>query len=87
MVRAYIAGDLAALEAIGFAQAAGLDRGMRTWFREQLMVKRNIRTGERLLDHLAGGGVFVAVGALYLVGETGLIRTRQRAGCRLRKIR
>lgn len=87
MVGAYVAGDLAKLEAIGFEQMAGFDPDMLAWFREQLVVQRNIRMGNRLSDHLQGGGAFVAVGALHLVGETGLIRMMQGAGCRLRKIR
>jgi uncharacterized protein YbaP (TraB family) len=87
MVGAYVAGDLAQLEALGFAQVAGFDPAMLTWFREQLVIQRNIRMGERLSDHLQGGGAFVAVGALHLVGETGLIRVMQRSGCQLRRIR
>jgi uncharacterized protein YbaP (TraB family) len=35
---------------------------------------------ERLTPHLDGGGVFVAVGALHLPGEQGLVRLMEESG-------
>jgi uncharacterized protein len=45
-----------------------------------LVVLRNRRMHERLLPMLEGGGVFVAVGALHLSGETGLIELLRASG-------
>jgi uncharacterized protein YbaP (TraB family) len=42
-------------------------------FQEALIEKRNVTMAERLASHLEKGNAFVAVGALHLPGETGLV--------------
>lgn len=49
-------------------------------FEEKMINARNRVMAERLPPHLADGGVFVAVGALHLPGEKGLIEELRRAG-------
>ena len=48
--------------------------------REPLIEARNRLMVERALPSLADGGAFIAVGALHLSGETGLVEGFRRAG-------
>jgi hypothetical protein len=49
-------------------------------FEEKMINARNRTMAERLPPHLAAGGAFVAVGALHLPGENGLVEELRRAG-------
>jgi uncharacterized protein YbaP (TraB family) len=49
-------------------------------FEEKMINARNRTMAERLPPHLAEGGAFVAVGALHLPGEKGVIEELRRAG-------
>lgn len=46
---------------------------LRDYFLQALLYERNHRMVERALPHLEKGGAFVAVGALHLPGEEGLL--------------
>jgi uncharacterized protein len=48
--------------------------------REPLIEARNRLMLERALPHLGKGGAFIAIGALHLSGETGLVEGLRRAG-------
>jgi len=80
----YLAGDLAGLWRIATAPAA--DAGVQQRFLEQLLYARNERMVERLRPHLSTGSVFVAVGALHLPGERGLLAALAARGWRLRRV-
>ena len=73
MVDSYLTGDLDALTAQADEQLDELDPETRRYFVEQGIDQRNHRMVESLLTHLGENRVFVAVGALHLPGETGLI--------------
>lgn len=49
-------------------------------FEERVVTDRNHRMAERSLPILAEGGAFIAVGALHLVGEEGLVTLFRKAG-------
>jgi uncharacterized protein YbaP (TraB family) len=49
-------------------------------FAQNLIVARNIKMRDRALGHLAGGGIFIAVGALHLPGKQGLVELIREAG-------
>ncbi len=49
-------------------------------FQQALITKRNAVMVERSLQHFAEGAVFMAVGALHLPGENGVLRQLQDAG-------
>lgn len=49
-------------------------------FEERVVTDRNHRMAERSLPILAEGGAFIAVGALHLVGEDGLVTLIRKAG-------
>ncbi|MFK7903441.1 MAG: TraB/GumN family protein [Nitratireductor sp.] len=55
-------------------------------FEEQLIVKRNGVMAERAKEHLAKGNVFLAVGALHLPGETGLVKLLKENGYTLKAL-
>jgi uncharacterized protein len=48
--------------------------------------ERNVRMVERMTDRLAEGGVFVAVGALHLPGERGILNLLARRGYRISRV-
>ncbi|GGE06357.1 hypothetical protein GCM10011390_26840 [Aureimonas endophytica] len=52
-------------------------------FEQRIVTDRNRRMAERLAPQLAAGGVLVAVGALHLPGEEGLVELLRRAGYRV----
>ena len=74
MVDSYLTGDLLALKAQADEQLAQLDSAARQYFMEQGINMRNKRMLESLLPHLQTSQVFVAVGALHLPGDAGLIQ-------------
>lgn len=68
------------------AKDAGIDDLSMDGFRSELIDKRNRRMRTRALPLLAKGGAFIAVGALHLVGETGLVKLFRDAGYTLTAI-
>jgi uncharacterized protein YbaP (TraB family) len=87
MVAAYVAGDLRALERLSGQQQHELGPRLGAWFQQELVDARNRRMAERLGPILARGGAFVAVGALHLPGDTGLLARLEAAGCALSALR
>ena len=49
-------------------------------FKDRLITARNRNMAERALAHLEKGNAFIAVGALHLPGETGLVAAFRNAG-------
>ena len=80
MKSAYLAGDLAALHDMAKEQQAGGDPVLDAFFERRLIETRNHRMAARLAPHLARGGAFVAVGALHLSGEEGLLNLFEQQG-------
>jgi uncharacterized protein YbaP (TraB family) len=83
MVDSYLTGDLDALTAQADDQLDELDPETRRYFIEQGIDQRNHRMLESLLTHLGENRVFVAVGALHLPGETGLVNLLRGQGYEL----
>jgi len=80
LVSAYLDGDLARLDAVADEQMAGLEGHIARYFEEQGLVARNRRMLERAEPWLAEGGLIIAVGALHLHGEEGLIALLEARG-------
>ncbi|NDY95364.1 TraB/GumN family protein [Wenzhouxiangella limi] len=80
LVRSYLAGDLARLEAVAREQMAGLDPALRAHFEQVGMIERNHTMVKRALPWLEAGGLMIAVGALHLPGEEGLIELLRARG-------
>ena len=83
MVDSYLSGDLDALTAQAEEQLDELDPDTRRYFVEQGIEQRNHRMLESLLALLGENRVFVAVGALHLPGETGLVSLLRGEGFQL----
>jgi len=73
MVDAYLAGDLSVLSELSTEQFAQLDTEVSNYFTDLGIEARNRRMVGSLLPILQQSQVFVAVGALHLAGETGLV--------------
>jgi hypothetical protein len=85
LVDAYLSRDLATLARLG-EEAMGPGSGHDA-FGQALVGERNQRMAERI-EQLAGdgGGLFVAVGALHLPGDAGLVQLLRRRGFDVRLI-
>jgi uncharacterized protein YbaP (TraB family) len=87
MIKVYVAGDLVKLQQLTLEyELSSSDRALADWFKLELVINRNIRMAERLESLLEKGGTFVAVGALHLVDDSGLIQALMRAGYQVEPI-
>jgi hypothetical protein len=68
------------------AQQTGVDPGLVETFTERLLDARNERMAERMQPRLAEGGAFVAVGALHLPGESGILKLLEGQGYQLTRL-
>ena len=80
MVDVYLEGDVAVLEKLAEEQMSTLAPAARDYFIEQGIDARNERMLETLLPFLGEDQVFVAVGALHLPGEKGLVKLLRKNG-------
>ena len=55
-------------------------------FQEDLLDRRNLRMADRMEERLQEGGAFVAVGALHLPGEKGILSLLNSKGYRLTRL-
>jgi len=83
MVESYLGGDLHALAGQVDEQLAALAPEARRYFMAEGIHARNRRMAEALEPLLKDGRVFIAVGALHLPGENGLIALLRRQGYEL----
>ena len=86
MKRAYLAGDLDALQQIAEEQQATSDPALEARLEDRLIGSRNRRMAERLTVHLTRGGAFVAVGALHLSGDAGVLHLLEQQGYRVERV-
>lgn len=86
LTESYLARDLGGLLRISQEHFDKADRVQIERFQEVLINSRNRRMAERLRDKISVGGVFVAVGALHLPGEKGLLNTLHKQGFRVETV-
>lgn len=84
LIRAYLAQDLDALMERSELHLRGSDPRLAALFRESAVDSRNRRMAERMRPLLDQGGWFIAVGALHLPGEQGLLRLLEAQGYSVR---
>ena len=83
MLAAWLERDLAALVALGENSLQRAGPGLARQFNQTLIVDRNRRMVERLRKPLALGDGFIAVGALHLPGQEGLLHLLEQQGYRV----
>jgi uncharacterized protein YbaP (TraB family) len=83
MVDNYLSGDLQALAKEADAQLDQLDSHARDYFMSEGIDARNLRMLRAMLPLLDQNRVFIAVGALHLPGESGLLTLLRKQGYRL----
>ncbi|MDT8438092.1 MAG: TraB/GumN family protein [Wenzhouxiangellaceae bacterium] len=86
LVTAWLAGDLDVLNSLALADLDALPQAARAAFIEQGLTSRNAVMAERARPCLVAGHCLVAVGALHLAGEHGLVARLRRAGWRVEPI-
>ncbi len=86
LLTAYLAGDLDELEALSRYQLEDMDEEIMRHFNEVGLKQRNHVMLERALPYLEKGGLMIAVGALHLAGDDGLVRLLEEAGFELEGI-
>jgi uncharacterized protein YbaP (TraB family) len=76
----YLKRDLKALMALNDQLSQAGDPELSKLFQSRIVDERNLRMVDRLREPLAKGGLFVAVGALHLPGEKGMLRLLEQRG-------
>ncbi len=85
LTQAYLKRDLSALLALN-EKFKPKDARVYADMMDRLLVRRNTNMAERMRVRLKEGNAFVAVGALHLPGDTGLLRLLSTAGYRVTRI-
>ncbi len=80
MIQAYVADDLMTLAELGLS-SMGDDDGVNEEFLKRINEDRNRRMVQRMMPLLDEGGAFIAVGALHLPFETGILKLLEQKGC------
>lgn len=86
LIDAYLERDLAQLQALSDAYLEESDPRLAALFRSAVINVRNRRMADRMAPLLDEGGWFIAIGALHLPGETGVVRLLRAKGYRVRPI-
>ena len=83
LINAYLRRDLAALESISNAAMQEGDARVAEVFSAEVVDRRNYRMLERMQPRLREGNAFIAVGALHLPGDKGLLNLLRNKGYRV----
>ncbi len=83
LISAYLRRDLKALESISNAAMQNGDDRVAEMFSNEVVDRRNYRMLERMQPRLREGNAFVAVGALHLPGDKGLLNLLRNKGYRV----
>ena len=83
MISIYLKRDLPGLQALNEKYTASDNPKLEQKLMAELIDARNLRMLERMAPRLKEGKAFVAVGALHLPGDHGLLRLLERQGYRV----
>lgn len=82
---AFLSGDLARLDEVARGHYEGMSPEMVQWFDEILLNQRNLRMLQRVRVRLDTESMLIAVGALHLGGEQGLLAGLRQHGYTVRR--
>ena len=86
-IQAYLKRDLGAMWDINNSMMEDeADRTLNEAFLQRVLYDRNARMAGRMQPRLAEGGAFIAVGALHLYGEKGVLSLLQSRGYQVTRI-
>ena len=86
MTRLYLARDIAAIYVQMDEQSKSMNPEYVAMFLARFNEARNIAMAERMAGRLRQGGAFVAIGALHLPGERGLVRILEKQGYTVERV-
>ncbi|MGH8617445.1 MAG: TraB/GumN family protein [Burkholderiales bacterium] len=88
LIQAYLARDLAAMWRVSEESTRNRPdlKATNALFERLLLTDRNRHMAERMQPQLQTGGAFVAVGALHLYGEQGVLRLLEGRGWKLTRV-
>ena len=86
LLQAYKQRDLGGLMALNEIAMGNGNERLAGEFQQRLIVDRNHRMSDRMQPYLRQGKVFVAVGALHLPGEEGLLNLLEQQGFSVRRL-
>lgn len=86
MKKLYLAGDLDAIHRFSEQQTAKGDHPVMKRLMYRILEERNERMFARVQPHLAQSGTLIAVGALHLPGQLGLLQMFRQAGYAVKAI-
>ena len=86
LLAAYRQRDLAELMALNEVSLQQGDQRLAEDFQQRLIIERNYRMLQRMQTYLQHGKAFVAIGALHLPGEEGLLNLLEQQGYTVRRV-
>ena len=86
LTRLYIQRDLAGLQRISDEQMRNTERGLANAMEKNLINDRNVRMADRMEVRFKEGNALIAIGALHLPGNNGVLHLLQQRGYRLKAI-
>jgi len=85
-IELYLGRDLDSLHRLLVEEPGQKDPELSAEFQERFVFQRNATMADRLASHLARGNAFVAIGALHLPGEKGILQILSDAGYRVSRV-
>lgn len=86
LLQDYLARDLAALHAMTTESVPKDDERLFRLLQRRLVIDRNHRMVAQMLKRLGQGGAFIAVGALHLPGEEGILNLLKQRGFEISRV-
>ncbi len=87
LTMAYLSGDLARIDAVARAQVDAMPSDLARWFDDRLLDRRNIKMVDRAASLMRRRPTLVAVGAMHLGRDSGLIAGLRARGFRVERLR
>jgi uncharacterized protein YbaP (TraB family) len=86
LVNAYLTHDLNDFYRVMEEFSTGQQAGLQEFFERELIGKRNQRMAERVQPRLAEGNALIAVGAMHLPDEIGVLRLLEKRGYKITRV-